>query len=100
MNPYIKTLIEANKNAVNNVIILEKTIAAYPVIDEKSKANYGNLCVALRGYRMVEDATEAMLINEHCLKDDNGDFYIKVEDDDKSENLNKDNQFDEDNKEQ
>ena len=80
MNPYIKTLIEANKDAVDKVIVLEKTVAAYPVVDEKSKVNYGNLCIALKGYRMVAEATECMLINENVLKGKDGKYYEEVKD--------------------
>ena len=37
------------------------------------------MCVMLRGYRMVADASEAMLINEKVLKGTDG-FYQKIED--------------------
>ena len=58
--------------------------------NDKDKANFGNICVMLRGYRMVADASEAMLINENVLKTDDGDFYQKIEDDEEIEN--KDNE--------
>ena len=77
----IKYLISQHNNAVENVEALEQSCLEAKVVDEKSKANFGNLCVALRGYRMVADATEALLINENVLKDDKGDFYQKIEDD-------------------
>ena len=35
MNEYIKTLIEANKDAVDNVAVLEGVVKDYPVTDEK-----------------------------------------------------------------
>lgn len=78
MNKYIKFLIKQNETATCNVAAIEETLKDYPVTDEKTKANFGNLCVALRGYRMVVDATEAMLINENVLKSEEGDFYEKV----------------------
>ena len=79
MNNYIKSLIVDNKIASEKVQALEQTVAAYPIVDEKSKVNFGNLCIALKGFRMVAEATECLLINENVLKDDNGEFYQKVD---------------------
>ena len=81
MDNYIKSLIATNKEANANIAVLEQNVREYPIVDEKTKANFGNLCIALKGYRMVADATEALLINENVLKDDKGDFYQKIEDD-------------------
>lgn len=78
MNTYIKTLIEQHNNAVSNIKKLETSISDFVVFDEKSKVNYGNLCVALNGFRNVANATECMLINEDVVKLDNGEFYQKV----------------------
>ena len=79
MNEYIKTLIESNKDAVDNVTVLEGVIKDYPVIDEKSKTNFGNLCILLNGYRNVVKATDCLLINENVLKDAEGNYYQKIE---------------------
>ena len=79
MNDYIKTLIEANKDAVDNVTVLEGVVKDYPVTDEKSKTNFGNLCILLNGYRNVAKATDCLLINEHVLKDNEGNYYQKIE---------------------
>ena len=79
MNDYIKTLIEANKDAVDNVTVLEGVVKDYPVTDEKSKTNFGNLCILLNGYRNVAKATDCLLINENVLKDDEGNYYKKIE---------------------
>lgn len=79
MNDYIKTLIEANKDAVDNVAVLENVVKDYPVTDEKSKTNFGNLCILLNGYRNVAKATDCLLINEHVLKDNEGNYYQKIE---------------------
>ena len=75
----IKELIKVNKYACDNISSLENALQNAEVVDEKSKVNFGNLCVALRGFRMVADATEAILINENVLKGDDGNFYQKVE---------------------
>ena len=79
MNDYIKTLIEANKDAIDNVAVLEGVVKDYPVTDEKSKTNFGNLCILLNGYRNVAKATDCLLINENVLKDDEGNYYQKIE---------------------
>ena len=79
MNEYIKTLIEANKDAVSNIAVLEATVREYPITDEKSKTNFGNLCILLNGYRNVAKATDCLLINENVLKDDEGNYYQKIE---------------------
>ncbi len=75
----IKKLIEVNRHACDNIAGLEDALQNAEVVDEKAKVNFGNLCVALRGFRMVADATEAILINENVLKGDDGNFYQKVE---------------------
>lgn len=80
MNEYIKTLIEANKDAISNIVVLEATIKDYPVTDEKSKTNFGNLCILLNGYRNIAKATDCLLINENVLKDTEGNYYQKIED--------------------
>lgn len=80
MNEYIKTLIEANKDAISNIAVLEATVRDYPVTDEKSKTNFGNLCILLNGYRNVAKATDCLLINENVLKDADGNYYQKIED--------------------
>lgn len=79
MNDYIKTLIEANKDAVDNIAVLESVVKDYPVTNEKSKTNFGNLCILLNGYRNVAKATDCLLINENVLKDAEGNYYQKIE---------------------
>ena len=79
MDNYIKTLIKNNKEAVTNIEALEATIENYRVTNEKSKTNFGNLCILLNGYRNVAKATECLLINENVLKDDEGNYYQKIE---------------------
>ena len=86
MNDYIKTLINVNKEAIKNIIALESTIQNITVTTEKDKVNFGNLCIALKGFRMVSEATECLLINENILKTENDEFYIKVETEEKPDN--------------
>ena len=81
---FIKNLIAINEDAVASIQNLETDIQAFKIEDDKSKANFGNLCVMLRGYRMVAEVSEEMLINENVLKGDDG-FYQKIEDDEDDE---------------
>ena len=84
----IRTLIDINKDANTSIAHLEVDAQLIKIENDKDKANFGNICVMLRGYRMVADASEAMLINENVLKDDNGDFYQKIEDEKEEECVN------------
>lgn len=78
---FIKNLIEINNDANASIVNLEADAKAIKIENDKDKANFGNICVMLRGYRMVADASEAMLINENVLKGDDG-FYQKIEEED------------------
>ncbi len=75
----LKNLIAVNKDAVGSIANLETDVQKFKIKSEKDKANFGNLCVMFRGFRMVADATEAMLINENVLRGKNGEFYAKVD---------------------
>lgn len=77
----IKNLIKVNQFATDNIKELEVAVKTANVENDKDKANFGNLCIALKGFRLVADATEALLYNENCIKADDGSFYQKVEDD-------------------
>ena len=78
---YVKHLIEVNKFANAEITQLEGFVKVVPINNDKDKANFGNACVMLRGYRMIADASEAMLINENVLKGEDGEFYQKIEND-------------------
>ena len=86
MNDYIKTLINVNKDANKNIDALESTIQNITVTTEKDKVNFGNLCIALKGFRMVSEATECLLVNENVLKTEDDEFYVKVETEVKPDN--------------
>ena len=79
MEEYIKTLINVNKEATKNIAALESTIQNITVTTEKDKVNFGNLCIALKGFRMVSEATECLLINENVIKTENNEFYVKID---------------------
>ena len=86
MNEFIKNLINVNKEATKNIIALESVIQNIKVTTEKDKANFGNLCIVLKGFRMVSEATECLLINENVLKTRDNEFYVKVETEEKPDN--------------
>ena len=78
MNGYIKNLIDVNNEATKNIAALESTIQDMNITTEKDKVNFGNLCIALKGFRMVSEATECLLRNENVLKTEDNEFYVKV----------------------
>ena len=86
MNEYIKNLINVNKEATKNITALESSIQNVKITTEKDKVNFGNLCIALKGFRMVSEATECLLINENILKTEDDEFYVKVETEVKPDN--------------
>ena len=86
MNMYIKNLIDVNNEATKNIAALESTIQNMNITTEKDKVNFGNLCIALKGFRMVSEATECLLRNENVLKTEDNEFYIKVDTEEKSDN--------------
>lgn len=78
MDEYIKNLIDVNNEATKNIAALESTIQNISITTEKDKVNFGNLCIALKGFRMVSEATECLLRNENVLKTEDNEFYVKV----------------------
>ena len=86
MNEYIKNLINVNKEATKNIADLESSIQNVKITTEKDKANFGNLCIVLKGFRMVSEGTECLLKNENVLKTENNEFYSKVNTEEKSDN--------------
>lgn len=86
MEEYIKNLINVNKEATKNIAALESSIQNLKVTTEKDKANFGNLCIVLKGFRMVFEGTECLLRNENVLKVNETDFYVKVTDEEQHSN--------------
>ena len=78
---YIKNLVSINKTSNETIATLEDVIESVKIENDKDKANFGNLCLILKANRIIAEATEAMLINENVLMDDDGNYYQKIEDD-------------------
>lgn len=87
MNKYVKNLIENNTQATAAIKTLETTISSIEIETEKDKANFGNLCIVLKGYRMVAEGTECLLRNENVIKTDTDEFYAKIETNENPDNL-------------
>lgn len=83
MNEFIKNLINVNKEATKNIVALESVIQNIKVTTEKDKANFGNLCIVLKGFRMVSEGTECLLRNDNVLKTEDNEFYVKVDTEEK-----------------
>lgn len=79
MNSYIKNLLETNEQATAAIKCLETTINSIEIKTEKDKANFGNLCIVLKGYRMVAEGTECLLRNENIIKTNDAEYYAKIE---------------------
>lgn len=79
MNKFIKNLIDINKQTNEFVSNLEDVVANVEIKDAKDKADFGNYVVALKGYRMVSEATEAILFNNGVVITDEGNYYEKVD---------------------
>lgn len=78
----MKEIIEINKLATEYCKKLEATVAGFGPTDNlaKDKADFGNIIVMLKGFRMVKEASEAFLYNNDILKSPSGEFYAKIKD--------------------
>jgi hypothetical protein len=85
----VKALIGVNKS-VKELLHLTEELLAQDIKTEKDKANFGNICIMHKGLSMVDESTEAMLINENVFIDDDGNFYQKVDSVDKDSDDSKD----------
>ena len=79
MKMFVEKLIKVNKFVNNEIQALQETIANGKFETEKDRINFGNLCTALTGFRLVNDATEALLANEDVVVTDSGNYYQKID---------------------
>lgn len=76
----MKEFIEINKFATENCAELEQTINEIQLDSSaKMKADFGNLVIMLKGFRMISEATEAILSNNGIVKTNNNEYYKKIE---------------------
>lgn len=81
MNMNVEKLINTNKFVNNEIHSLQETIANSKFETEKDRINFGNLCTALTGFRLVNDAMEALLANEDVVVTGTGNYYKKIDSD-------------------
>ena len=82
MKMFVEKLIKVNKFVNNEIQALQETIANGKFETEKDRINFGNLCTALTGFRLVNDAMEALLANEDVVVTDSGNYYQKIDSND------------------
>lgn len=82
MKMFVEKLIKVNKFVNNEIQALQETIATGKFETEKDRVNFGNLCTALTGFRLVNDAMEALLANEDVVVTDTGNYYKKIDSND------------------
>ena len=80
MKMIVEKLININKFVNNEIKALQETIATGKFETEKDRINFGNLCTALTGFRLVNDAMEALLANEDIVVTEQGGYYQKIDD--------------------
>ena len=80
MKMFVEKLIKVNKFVNNEIQALQETIANGEFKTEKDRINFGNLCTALTGFRLVNDAMEALLANEDIVVTEQGGYYQKIDD--------------------
>lgn len=78
MNVFLKTLAQRNKDAKEIISNLEDYVKELANDKSCNKVEFANTCLALRGYRLVADATDALLVNEGIVIGNDGSYYEKV----------------------
>lgn len=74
----IAALIKENRNARENIISLEMTVRNLANTQIKN-VDFANVCIALKGYRIVEEATAAILVNAGVLITDDNRYFSEIE---------------------
>ena len=79
MNEYIKRLIKLNKDSINNITILENILKTLNTEIPSGKVEFGYLCVVIESLRTIAVRTEHLLNNNDVIKNEEGDFYSKID---------------------
>lgn len=74
----IATLIKENRNARETITSLEMTVRELTNSEVKN-IDFANVCIALKGYRIVEEATAAILINAGVLISGDSRYYSEID---------------------
>ena len=95
MDKMVKNIIKEIKEVSAKRNNLEDLLVNYSHVEtddhEKDLTNFGNLSIAVHGYKMVETALRCIVLNEGYIEDNDGEFYEKIDvDDDNTEETSTD----------
>ena len=86
MDKMVKNIVKEIKEVSAKRNNLEDLLVNYSHVEtndhEKNLTNFGNLSIAVHGYKMVETALRCIVLNEGYIEDNNGEFYEKIDVDD------------------
>lgn len=80
MNEYIKSLINLNKESINNIDTLDKVLKSIDVKTSNDKIEFGYLCIVLESLNTIVTRTGQLLFNNNVIKNEEGNYYVKVDD--------------------
>ena len=82
MDKMVKNIIKEIKEVSAKRSNLEDLLVNYSHVEtddhEKDLTNFGNLSIAVHGYKMVETALRCIVLNEGYIEDNDGEFYEKI----------------------
>lgn len=95
MDKMVKNIVKEIKEISAKRSNLEDLLVNYSHVEtddhEKDLTNFGNLSIAVHGYKMVETALRCIVLNEGYIEDNDGEFYEKINvDDDNTEETSTD----------
>jgi hypothetical protein len=94
MDKMIKNIVKEIKAVSAKRSNLEDLLVNYSHVEtkdhEKDLTNFGNLSIAVHGYKMVETALRCIVLNEGFIEDNDGEFYEKIDVDDDDEETSTD----------
>lgn len=83
MDKMVKNIIKEIKEVSAKRSNLEDLLVNYSHVEtddhEKDLTNFGNLSIAVHGYKMVETALRCIVLNEGYIEDNDGEFYEKID---------------------
>jgi hypothetical protein len=86
MDKMVKNIVKEIKEVSAKRSNLEDLLVNYSHVEtndhEKDLTNFGNLSIAVHGYKMVETALRCIVLNEGFIEDNDGEFYEKIDVDD------------------
>ena len=86
MDKMVKNSVKEIKEVSAKRSNLEDLLINYSHVEtddhEKDLTNFGNLSIAVHGYKMVETALRCIVLNEGYIEDNDGEFYEKINVDD------------------